>query len=56
MLCQNCRHGGMLNEKGIWMMEQGRERDAEAMFQASEAAHENCRQPKSCTCQHRTAK
>lgn len=54
MLCQECRHAGLLNEKGMWMMEQGRERDAEATFAAAEAGHDACRQPKSCTCQHNT--
>lgn len=55
MICNDCRHAALLNEKGLQYVVDGREQDAVVVFTRSEVLHNKCEDGKpGCFCQHTT--
>jgi hypothetical protein len=49
MICKNCVTGGMLNLRGLYLVQLDRSADAKGLFNAAESMHDECR---GCDCQH----
>jgi hypothetical protein len=49
MICKTCITAGMLNMRGLKMVDLDRRKEAESLFQAALGTHDECR---GCDCQH----